>query len=193
MSLRTGAKSRALYVGLLRGINVGGKNKLPMKDLAAIFTDVGCEAVRTYIQSGNVLYQAEPSLALRLPELVAEAIAQRFELRVPLLTRTRDEIRDIVRRNPFPRAGADPATLHVVFLAEPPVAGRLQTLDPGRSPPDAFAVRGREIYLRLPNGAGRTRLTNDYFGSKLGTVSTLRNWRTVLKLLELSRSSRADY
>jgi uncharacterized protein (DUF1697 family) len=75
--------------------------------------------------------------------------------------------------------------LHVAFLAATPGPSKIAALDPNRSPPDEFAVHGREIYLRLPNGVARTKLTNAHFDSKLGTTSTLRNWRTVVKLVDL--------
>jgi len=184
MTVERGAGS---HVALLRGINVGGKNKLPMKDLAAMFTEAGCDDVRTYIQSGNVLFRARPALARRVPELVTRAIADRAGLRVPVVTRTAAELAKVVSANPLLRAGADHAKLHVAFLAKQPAAGRVAGLDPDRSPPDEFVVRGREIYLHCPGGVARTKLTNDYFDSRLATTSTVRNWNTVLKLLELSR------
>jgi uncharacterized protein (DUF1697 family) len=178
----------AIYLGLLRGINVGGKNKLPMKDLAQIFTAAGCVDVKTYIQSGNVIFQAGPDAAARLPVLVTAAIAERFGYAVPLVMRTAGEIARVLRDNPFVNAGASEDELYVLFLADVPERHRVEKLDPNRSPPDAFAVRGREVYLRLVNGAGTSKLTNAYFDSKLATVSTARNWRTVNKLFELTRS-----
>jgi uncharacterized protein (DUF1697 family) len=181
-----GSKELSVYVALLRGINVGGKNKLPMKDLLSIFVAAGCIDVQSYIQSGNVIFRATPTLAPRVPDLVANAVSERFGLRVPVLVRTADELGRVARGNPFLRAGADEVTLHVAFLADRPPAARVAALDANRSPPDEFTVRGREIYLRCPNGLARTKLTNDYFDSKLATTSTVRNWRTVLKLVDLS-------
>jgi len=175
-----------LHVALLRGINLAGKNRLRMKDLAALFTDAGCGSVATYIQSGNVVFAASPVLARRIPALIEKAISNDFGFRVPVVTRTGRELRRIVRGNPFLKAGADAETLHVAFLAGTPAAARAKALDPDRSPPDAFSVRGREIYLHCPNGFARTKLTNAYFDSKLGTTSTVRNWRTVETLLELT-------
>ncbi len=177
------------YIALLRGINVGGKNKLPMKVLAELFRDAGCEHVQTYIQSGNVVSQAMPALASRIPALIAKAISESFGYRVPVVTRTADELREIARDNPFLRSDADPKTLHVVFLMERPATDGVADLDPTRSTPDAFLVRGREIYLQCPGGMARTKLTNQYFDSRLGTTSTARNWRTVLKLLDLAGDS----
>ena len=179
-------KVGSVHVALLRAINVGGKNMVPMKSLASMFVDAGCSGVETYIQSGNVIFHADSALALRIPALISEALTDRFGFHVPVLTRTATELSRVARSNPFLRAGAELEILHVAFLADRPGAAKVKALDPNRSPPDQFAVRGCEIYLRLPNGAGRTKLTNSYLDSKLATTSTLRNWRTVLKLLELA-------
>ena len=175
-----------IHIALLRGINVGGKNKLPMKDLVAMFTDAGCNDVRTYIQSGNVIFQAKPALAKRIPDLIAGAIRDRFGYRIPVVMRTVEELRKVLRNNPFLKTGADTQILHVAFLADRPGAAKVTALDPSRSPPDEFTVRGQEIYLHCPNGMARTKLTNAYFDSKLTTTSTVRNWRTALKLLEVA-------
>ncbi len=175
-----------LYVALLRGINVGGENRLSMKDLVAIFSEAGCGDVQTYIQSGNVVFRATEARASRIPAAIATAVSDRLGFRAPVVMRTAGELRAIARGNPFLRAGADAEGLHVMFLADRPSPGKVATLDPKRSPPDEFEVRGREIYLRCPNGAARTKLTNAYFDTKLSTTSTMRNWRTVLKLVEMA-------
>jgi uncharacterized protein (DUF1697 family) len=173
------------YVGLLRGINVGGKNKLPMKDLAAMFVAAGCGDVRTFIQSGNVIFKSDATLSRRVPDLVAAQIAERFGYRTPVVLRSAEQIREVIRANPFVEAGTDEDALHVMFLADLPKAAAVAALDPERSPGDTFVVCGRDVYLRLPNGGAKTKLTNAYFDSKLVTVSTVRNWRTTTKLLEL--------
>jgi uncharacterized protein (DUF1697 family) len=168
-------------LALLRGINVGGKNKLPMRDLAAMFEEAGCENVRTFIQSGNVIFTATSNVSKRLAGVVTLKIADRFGHQVPVILRTAQQLRDVISNNPFPQA----EDLHVMFLADRPSPAKIASLDPDRSPPDVFLVRGQEIYLHLLNGAARTKLTNAWFDSKLGTVSTGRNWRTVNKLLDL--------
>jgi len=180
--------SSGFHIALLRGINVGGKNRLPMKDLAKMFSEAGCADVLTYIQSGNVVFRAKDAVARRVPALVATAITKRFQFQAPVQTRTAKELEEIVAGNPFLRKGTAPDLLHVAFLANAPTPLQAASLDPNRSPPDELVVRGREIFLRLPNGVARSKLTNAYFDSKLGTVSTLRNWRTVLQLLELARA-----
>jgi uncharacterized protein (DUF1697 family) len=171
------------HLALLRGINVGGKNCLAMRDLAGIFAKAGGTDVRTYIQSGNVLFRSTRAIAESLPARVTEQIAKRFGFRIPVVLRTAEQLAAAVRDNPLP--GIPQEMLHLYFLACQPDPSRVAQLDPERSKPDTFVLRGREIYLHLPNGIGRTKLTNAYFDSKLGTVSTARNWRTVLKLLEL--------
>ena len=174
------------HVVLLRGINLGGRNKLPMKDLARMLTELGCQDVTTYIQSGNAVVTMDEALAAALPGRLAECIQEQAGLRVPVVVRTREAFATVVRDNPYLAAGADPQALHVMFLADQPSPEEVAALDPNRSPPDAYLVRGREIYLHCPQGVADTRLTNAYFDARLKTVSTSRNWRTVLKLRDMA-------
>ncbi len=158
---------------------------LPMKDLAAMFVAAGCTDVRTFIQSGNVIFSAPAALARKLPEQITTAISKRFGYSIPVIVRTSDELARAISDNPFLKPGSDEKPLHVYFLADVPTAAAIAGLDPTRSAPDVFHVKGREIYLHLPNGMARTKLTNAYFDSKLKTVSTARNWATVQKLLAM--------
>ncbi len=175
----------ATHLALLRGINVGGKNKLPMKDLSTLFVESGCASVRTYIQSGNVVFEAAPAVARRVADDVSSLIAERFGYRIPVVSRTRDELLGVVRDNPYLAAGQSEDALHVMFLADRPTSAQIEALDPDRSPPDSFRVLGREVYLHLPAGVADSKLTNAYFDAKLATISTGRNRRTVLKPLEM--------
>jgi uncharacterized protein (DUF1697 family) len=175
------------HVALLRGINVGGKNKLPMKELAAMFEDAGCSDVRTFIQSGNVLFNADAGILPGLAGTIAEQIAGSFGHKPPVILRTAKQLAQVIAKNPFLKKGAAEETLHVLFLADLPTQSLIDGLDPMRSPPDAFVVQGQEIYLMLPNGVADSKLTNSYFDSKLATICTGRNWRTVNKLHELMR------
>lgn len=176
------------FVALLRGINVGGKNKLPMVDLVKVFEGAGARAVRTYIQSGNVVFEAAAAAAERMPARIAVAIEARFGLHVPVVMRRAEELAKVARDNPLLAAGADADTLHVAFLADRPGAAAVRALDPARSPGDTFVVQGRDVFLHLPNGVARSKLTNDWFDRQLATTSTIRNWRTVLALLGLTRA-----
>ena len=172
------------YVALLRGVNVGGRNKLPMAELRDLFASAGCAAVRTYIQSGNAVFEATHELAEAVPEIVTVAIRRRFGYESVVVLRSGEELRQVVTSNPFDTSG-DPRFLHVAFLKDTPSAEAISRLDPERSPPDEFVVRGRNVYLRYPNGVARSKLTNECFAVQLQTVSTMRNWRTVLRLLEM--------
>jgi len=176
------------YVALLRGINVGGKHMLPMKELAAIFVEAGCANVRTYIGSGNVIFSAPARLLKVLPELITERIAERFGYRVPVIVRTSEQMAQAIRDNPFLQAGESAKMLYVYFLAHPPNAIAVGNLDADRSPPDAFRVCNQEIYLHLPNGGARSKLTNAYFDAQLSTTCTARNWATVLKIFEMMQA-----
>lgn len=178
--------SRDSYVALLRGINVGGRNRLPMDELAHLFERAGCASVRTYIQSGNVVFAAAPSIALGARESVAATVSARMGTGIPIVLRSVAELARVVGENPFVGESQDPRTLHVGFLSGQPLPERVSSLDPERSPPDEFVVRGREIYLRLPNGMARTRLTVSYLERVLATPATFRNWRTVVNLLKMA-------
>ena len=175
-----------MYLALLRGINVGGKAKLPMKELIGIFEGCGATGVKTYIQSGNVVFRAaSQQAASECVAGVTAAIARVYGYPGRIVLRTAKELRECYTKNPFLKAGAAQPSLHVYFLADQPEAAAVKALDPTRSAPDEFDVRGREIYLFLPDGMARTKLSNAYFDSKLKTVSTARNWNTVGKLVEM--------
>ena len=172
------------YVALLRAVNVGGRNRLPMANLRAALSARGFEQVTTVLQSGNVfLHSAEPEHTVAA--IVTETIAESFGLQIAVVVRTSAELGAIAGRNPFLTSDPDldPTNLHVAFLAEKPMAGRAAKLDPNRSPPDSFTLDGRELYLSYPNGSGRTRLTLDYLERCLGVQATARNWRTVQRLI----------
>ena len=171
------------HLALLRGINVGGKAILPMRELSAIFVASGATNVRTYIQSGNVLF--ESPLPEPLIEAVTKEIARIYGYPGRIVLRSAAELQAAYKSNPFHKAGAPIETLHVYFLADKPDPAAVKSLDPDRSPGDSFVLRNREIYLHVPNGMARTKLTNAYFDSRLKTVSTVRNWNTVGKLIEL--------
>ncbi len=174
------------YIALLRGINVGGGNKLLKGELVEIFAEAGCQDVRTYIQSGNVVFRATESLVDGLSARITAAIASSHGYQIPVVIRAGADFARVVGGNPFLAGGADPARLHVGFLAETPDPARVATLDPDRSPPDAFEVRGNEVYLHFPAGVARSKLDNAYFDRTLNTVCTIRNWRTVCRLHEMA-------
>jgi uncharacterized protein (DUF1697 family) len=174
------------FVALLRGINVGGKTMVSMPELRSLFESLGHEDVRTYVQSGNVVFRTSSDDREALSAELEERIGSAFGVSPAVLLRTPKELAEIAAGNPFLERESDPLKLHVVFLSAPPAADAVEELDPSRSPGDEFSVRGREIYLHLPNGAGRSKLTIDYFEKRLGVRGTARNWRTLNKLIELA-------
>ena len=174
------------YVAFLRAVNVGGKNKVPMAGLREARTAAGLEEVATVLQSGNVVFRSRAS-AGAAAKLVAATIEETLGLQIGIVIRSAAELADVSATNPFLDAepDRDPKTLHVAFLSGRPTAAAVAKLDPDRSPPDAFAVVGCEVYLSYPDGSGRSRLTLDYLEKALGVTGTARNWRTVQRLATL--------
>jgi uncharacterized protein (DUF1697 family) len=173
----------ANYIALLRGINVGGHRVIAMADLRDMFAAAGARDVVTYIQSGNVVFahaaRSAPTLAAKLAAQIAKATG--FE--VPVMLRTAAEWEAVVSANPF--AGADTDQLHVSFLATAPDPGVLDRFEAAAHEPERFALVGRELYMHLPDGMGRSKLVGALGKVKPIAAGTARNWRTVLKLHEL--------
>lgn len=157
-----------------------------MKKLAAVFEECGAHDVRTYIQSGNVVFSCGPKQATPIVRRTEQRLLDNHGLATTIIIRSAPELESVIDSAPLDPAAAA-SHLHVAFLATTPPAKAAASLDPDRSPGDSFVLHGKEIYLVLPNGVARTKLTNAYFDKALGTVCTVRNWRTVLKLLDMVR------
>jgi uncharacterized protein (DUF1697 family) len=181
------------FVSLLRGINVGGNKQIRMELLRAVYESLGLAAVRTHLQSGNVVFREDERGAARLPARLEHAIEKRFAFRPAVVVRTGAELREVVGRNPFPdEAERDPSHLLVMFLAAPPRKPAEARLAEANVGPEKFRLSGRELYLYYPNGVGRSKLTNAVIEKRLATVGTARNWNTVTKLLELVEALEAS-
>jgi uncharacterized protein (DUF1697 family) len=185
MEARMARGRRKMYVALVRGINLGGRNKVSMADLRALIAGLGAEDVATYVQSGNVIFRSADGPG-KLTEAIEERIRRDLGLSVTVLLRTRPQLARVLAGNPFTSGGEASTKLHVTFLAEKPDLARVRELDPEHAEPDQFRVVGQEIYLHCPNGYGRSKLTNAHFEKKLGVAATTRNWNTVTKLAELA-------
>jgi len=170
------------YIALLRGINVGGHNKVPMAALRDTCESIGCTDVATYIQSGNVVLTSKLS-AGKLRAALESAIAEQIGVSPVVVIRTRDQLAAVLEANPFP--DADPNHLHVAFLSETPDRSQVAGLTELDHPPEEVAVRGTDAYFHLPNGMGRAKIP-ELFGRRVKTPATVRNWRTVNKLLQMS-------
>jgi len=168
------------YAALLRGINVGGHNKVSMSALRDVVEGLGHTDVTTYIQSGNVVFTSKKDVT---PAALERAIKNEFGFDIAVALRTKAELKRAVKANPF--ADADLKTVHVGFMAAKPSAAEVRGLDADQFVPEEFAIKGRDLYLHLPSGMGRGKLFV-YLDRKLTVPITVRNWNTVLKLVELT-------
>jgi len=174
------------YVALFRGINVGGTNVLPMKDLVTLLENIGSQNVKTYIQSGNAVFQSEEENASLLSNKIRAAIKKSHGFEPQLLLLTPKEIERAIESNPFPEAESEPKTLHAYFLASMPENPDLGALDNIKSDRERFALKDRVFYLHAPDGIGRSKLAANA-EKLLGISMTARNWRTVCKVMAVAK------
>ena len=176
------------YVALLRGINLGPHKRIAMGELRKALESLGYADVETYLQSGNAIFTARKGAAAVGHEIETE-VRSRFGHEVKVLVRTPEELAVVVDGNPFPEATSEPTKVHVAFLSAAPAPHRMAALDMANHEPDELCVGDGVIYLRYPDGAGRTKLTNDLLERRLGVTATSRNWNTVTALLDRSTGS----
>jgi uncharacterized protein (DUF1697 family) len=176
------------YISFLRGINVGGAKKILMSDLRNIYEGLGFKKVTTYIQSGNVIFQAEDQLYdEEAAEMIGKALFRINGYEVPVLVRTAEKMQKTLINNPFIRDSTlDPEKMHVTFLAEMPQEKQLEKIRNYDYSPERFEIVGKDVFLYCPNGYGTSRLSNGFFENKLKVSSTTRNWRTVNTLVEIA-------
>ena len=172
-----------VFVALLRGINVGGAGKLPMAELRDIASGCGLRDVRTYIQSGNIVFRADDADTSAVAERLRRAVREASDLDPEVHVRTADELAAIIDGNPFTDRASDPKQLHVTLFSEQPEP---VDLDPAAFEPEAWEFGDRVVYLYLPDGMGRSKLAAQ-LARRAGSAGTARNWRTVTKLLDMAR------
>jgi len=175
----------ARLVVLLRGINIGSRNRIAMPALREALEEAGYEDVRTYVQSGNVVLSSGAS-AKHAARDVERLIADRFGLEIAVVARTRNELAKVVDRNPLARVAKDPKRYQVSFLEAKPTAKVVRELEEVATVKEKVVSIGREIYAWHPDGVARSKLWARLAGKDLGTTATARNWTTVTKLLELA-------
>lgn len=167
---------------LLRGINVGGHNKLPMAELRAALTDAGFADVATYIASGNIVLDGESCQ----PEQINAIILDRFGIDVSVMVRSAEQIQAVAAANPFPeQAVADPKSVHCFFTSRPLADDGLADFDHQRFEPDRVIAAAGELYAHYPNGMAQSKLTNAVLDRAAGGPVTARSWNTVVKLTEM--------
>jgi uncharacterized protein (DUF1697 family) len=180
-----------VYITLLRGINVGGRNKLPMVELREILAKVGAHDVATYIQSGNAVFRHPETTPEVLALLVGQSIEEAKGFLPQVFVFEREDLEQALKNNPFPHAVQDPKTLHLLFLSRKPENPRLDALKKLRNPTEDFHLTDRVFYLYAPYGIGRSRLAAQAEPA-LGVDTTGRNWRSVSKILDLAREFTRD-
>ena len=173
------------YVALLRGINVGGNTMIKMDELKAVFSELGFENVKSYINSGNLAFDTKKTAETKLIDIVENAIEARFGKRVHVMVREQSDIERILKNNPFDGQYESHKHMHVLFLKEPMPAEKAEQLQGSALPGEQYEIRDREIYNLLPNGVAGSLLTKGFFEKKPVVPYTGRNWRTVEKLAEL--------
>lgn len=174
------------YIALLRGINVGGQKKIKMVELRAMCEKMGFGLVKTYIQSGNIIFESSEKNTAQIENQLCEHIQITFGFDVPVMVMKQTYVEEVLNNNPYLNKDPelDQKLLHVTFLATIPSEDLVNTMKEKDYGTDAFEVIGKRIYLYFPNGYGRTKLTNNLFEKKLKVAATTRNWRTLGKLKE---------
>lgn len=180
------------FISILRGINVSGQKKILMADLKALYENLGFKEVKTYIQSGNVIFKTENKKAsssdIDIAKKIEQAIFEKYNFQVPVIVRTAAEMKKTIAANPFLKDdnNIEADKLHVTFLAEEPAQKNLETIKSFDFSPDRFEIIGKDVFLYIPDKYGDTKLSNKFFETKLKVSATTRNWRTVNNLMELA-------
>ena len=173
-------------IALFRGINVGGNNILPMKELKIVLESIGLENIKTYIQSGNVIFQSNSDHKETLSTQITEAVLNSHEFSPKVLLLTQQELQSAVDNNPYPEAKDDPQSLHLSFLAEKASQANLEALHQYKKDNERFHLTDSVFYLHAPDGIGRSKLAAQ-IEKALGVATTARNWRSVNKILSLAQ------
>src|SRR5262245_7158055 len=181
-----------IFIGLLRAVNLAGKNRVSMSALRELMTELGMQDAQTLLQSGNVIFRSDIRSPAKVEKVLEDGIEQRFGLKTDFFVRTAEELNAVVAGNPFPReAKQDPGHLVVGFLKDAPASAAVTALQKAIVGREVVRAIGRHSYVVYPDGIGRSKLTSALVEKKLGTRGTGRNWNTVLKLQALANERRA--
>lgn len=182
-----------VYVSMLRGVNIGGHNKIKMEALRALYESLGFQNTQSFIQSGNVVFRTKERNSAKLSMQIGDAIERKFGFRPQVLLRTTSELREVISANPFAtRKGLDPSKLAVSFLELGPdddIRNKLLAIE---CAPEELHAHGRELYIYFPNGMARPKLSMTKVERTVKTACTARNWNTVQKLLEMAAAMESN-
>ena len=176
------------FISILRGINVSGQKKILMADLKTHFENMKFKDVKTYIQSGNIVFKWDGKLPdIDLAQKIEMTIYKKYNFQVPVIIRGKEELGKIILSNPFLKEkNIDVKKLYVTFLSQIPTKESFESMKEISYSPDQFIISGKEIYLHIPESYGETKLSNNFFEKKLKISATTRNWNTVNKLFEMA-------
>jgi uncharacterized protein (DUF1697 family) len=178
------------YISILRGINVSGQKLIKMSDLQELFSALGYKNIKTYIQSGNVIFQSTKKNTAALATEISKAITANYQFTVPVLVKSKQEIEETIKHNPFvKRTNIDLSKLHVTFLSATPDAALVSKIADINYDDDEFIVDENIVYLHCPKTYGNTKLSNNYFENKLKVTATTRNWKTVNELFSIAEKT----
>jgi uncharacterized protein (DUF1697 family) len=176
-----------IVISMLRGVNVGSHNRIKMDALRSLYESLKLEGPQTYVQSGNVLFRTKDKNMSQLAKKIQDGIERKFGFRPEVIVRTTEELRNAIAANPFSkRRDIEPGKLLVTFLAAEPAPGVESTLDAFKAYPEELRLKGRELYIYFPNGAGKSKLPWSSVEKWLKVTGTARNWNSVTKMLEMA-------
>ncbi|MCZ6657268.1 MAG: DUF1697 domain-containing protein [Gammaproteobacteria bacterium] len=174
------------WIALFRGVNVGGKHIVPMQELRQLFTELGLNEARTYIQSGNVVFRTASQDRDRLAADVTKAVDERYGFEPKVLLMEVEALAAAIARNPYPRAESSPKSLHLYFFYQDPPNPDIAGLNEWKSATEHFTLIDRVLYLHAPDGIGRSKLA-ERIEKLVGVGATARNWRSTTKILAMAK------
>jgi len=181
-----------VIISMLRGVNVGGHNKIKMEALRALYESLKLRDAQTYVQSGNVIFRTDERDVSRLTKRIEDGIERKFGFRPSVILRTAAEMKDVIAKNPFAkRRGIEPSKLLVSFLASDPGEEAREKVRQMKGDPEELRIEGRELYIYFPNGIGRSKLPWARLEKTLKTPGTGRNWNSVTKMMEMAEKLEA--
>lgn len=183
--------TKSFSIAFLRGVNIAGHTMISMKELPDLFLKLGLGDVKTYIQSGNIIFKNGTGLDdAFLEEKIEQEIKQKFDAKVSVMVRSVSDLKSLASRNPFLKEpDFDPSRMAVIFLQEKASQDGINKVKDIDYPPDKFRISGREIFLYCPNGFGRTKLYTNFFEKKMGVIGTSRNWKTISTIVDMTIKS----
>lgn len=171
------------YIALLRGINVSGKKKIKMADLRSHLQELKLQNIKTYIQSGNILFKSDETNQSILEQQIKDKITEKYGFDVPVMVKLATDFQRVIESNSFAKDETnDIKCMHITFLGSSPTQENIDHLATYNYPSEEYFLEGKDIYFYAPNGYGRAKMNNNFFEKKLKVRATTRNWKTVNKL-----------